>query len=114
MRDGWAEAGRAIAARHERQWSAATSFGQRHRGWIIAAAVVLLALIVGRPWLSERLVPDPRLNRQMERAQLALQQGRLSEPGGQGARELFESVLAADPDQTAARQGLVEVADAAL
>jgi len=109
MRDGSAEAPR------EDGWRASIrEYYFRHRAWLLGAPVLLLALVVGRSWLSEQLVPDPRLNRQLEQAQLALRQGRLSEPGGQGARELFESVLAADPDQTQARQGLVDVADAAI
>lgn len=100
MRDGWVEATRA--------------FARRHRGWLVALVAIVLALVLGRGWLSERLVPDPRLNRQLELAQAALRQGRLSEPGGQGARERFEAVLAADPDQMQARQGLVDVRNAAI
>ena len=83
-------------------------------GWLVGGALLLAVLVVGRGWLSERLFPDPRLNRQLELAQAALAKGRLSSPDGRGARELFESVLAADPDQVAARQGLVDVGNAAI
>ncbi len=84
-------------------------------GWLIAAGVLLvLALVFWRDPISERLLPDPRMNRQLELAQLALVHGKLSAADGTGARELFESVLAADPDQMAARQGLVEVRNAAI
>ncbi len=96
MRDGWVEA------------------LPRWRAWVVAGAVLLLVLIVGRGWLSERLFPHPRLNRQLELAQAALSRGVLSSADGRGARELFESVLAADPDQEAARQGLVDVGNAAI
>lgn len=93
MRDGWAD------------WRRL----DRKRGWLLAGAGLLLVLVLGRDWLSERLVPDPRLNRQLEQAQAALSAGRLST-----SRELFEAVLAADPDQIAARQGLIAVRDAAV
>ena len=91
----------------------------RNRGqalrWLVAAAVLLvLALFFWRGPISERLLPDPRMNRQLERAQQALAQGKLSAADGSGARELFESVLAADPDQMAAREGLVQVRNAAI
>ena len=83
-------------------------------GWLVGGALLLVLLVVGRGWLSEHLFPDPRLNRQLELAQAALARGVLTSPDGRGARELFESVLAADPDQEAARQGLVEVGNAAI
>jgi len=91
----------------------------RNRGhalrWLVAAGVLLvLALFFWRGPISERLLPDPRMNRQLERAQQALAQGKLSAADGSGARELFESVLAADPDQMAAREGLVQVRNAAI
>ncbi len=83
--------------------------------WLIVAALLLVsALVYWRGPISERLLPDPRMNRQLELAQQALVKGKLSDADGTGARELFESVLAADPDQMAARQGLVEVRDAAI
>jgi len=88
--------------------------GNRWR-WLIAALLLLVsALVYWRGPISERLLPDPRMNRQLELAQQALAKGKLSVADGTGARELFESVLAADPDQMAARQGLVEVRDAAI
>ena len=99
MRDGWAE------------WLRGPRLG-----WLLAASVLILALVVvvGRSWISERLVPDPRMNRQLERAQAALVAGKLSAPDGSGARELFESVLASDPDQMRAKQGLLAVREAAI
>lgn len=101
MRDGWVEGG----------WVAWLG---RWRGWLLGGAIVLALLVFGRGWISERLFPDPRLNRQLEQAQAALGKGLLSSPDGRGARELFEAVLAADPDQMTARQGLVAVRDAAI
>lgn len=97
MRDGWAE-GPSVATLR----------------WLLAGLVLVIALVLGRPWLSERLVPDPRMNRQLEQAQAALAAGRLSAADGSGARQLFESVLAADPDQMQARQGLLAVREAAI
>ncbi len=87
---------------------------RRWRGWLVALAIIAALLVVGRSWLSERLVPDPRLNKQLELAQAALAKGVLSSPDGRGARELFEAVLAADPDQMGARQGLESVRSAAI
>jgi tetratricopeptide (TPR) repeat protein len=74
----------------------------------------LFALVFWREQISERLVPDPRMNQRLEQARAALRQGKLSSPGGHGARELYESVLATDPDQMGARQGLVAVRNAAI
>jgi hypothetical protein len=101
MRDGWGERG----------WFARLG---RWRGWLLAAAIVVVLLLVGRGRISELLFPDPRLNRQLEQAQAALAKGVLTAPGGRGARELFEAVLAADPDQMTAQQGLVDVRNAAI
>ncbi len=95
MRDAWAERGR--------WWP-----------WLGAALAVGLLLVIGRSWLSEKLVPDPRMPRRIEQAEAALHAGKLSAADGSGARELFESVLALDPDQMRARQGLLEVRDAAV
>lgn len=97
MRDGWVE------------WLRGPRLG-----WLLTALVLLLVLVVGRSWISERLVPDPRMNRQLEKAQAALVAGKLSAPDGSGARELFESVLASDPDQMRAKQGLLAVREAAI
>lgn len=97
MRDGWAE------------WLRGPRLG-----WLLAAVVLALLLVLGRSWISERLVPDPRMNRQLEQAQAALVAGKLSGPDGSGARELFESVLAADPDQMRAKQGLLAVREVAI
>ncbi len=97
MRDGWAE------------WLRGPRLG-----WLLAVLVLLLVLVVGRSWISERLVPDPRMNRQLEKAQAALVAGKLSAPDGSGARELFESVLASDPDQMRAKQGLLAVRETAI
>ena len=95
MRVGWAE---------RRPWIL----------WLGAALVLGLLLVLGRSWLSERLVPDPRMTRRIEQAEAALHAGKLSAADGSGARELFESVLALDPDQMRARQGLLEVREAAI
>lgn len=98
MRGDWAEWGRNRALR-----------------WIAAIGLTLAAvLVVWREPISQRLFPDPRMNRQLELAQAALNRGELSRADGGGARELFESVLAIDPDQMAAREGLAQVRDAAV
>lgn len=98
MRAGWAE------------------LASKYQPLLIAAPLVLLVLvlIVFREPISRSLVPDPRMNQQLEQAQAALQRGELSRTDGRGARELFEAALATDPDQIAAREGLQQVRDAAI
>lgn len=86
------------------------------RRWL-AGATLLLVFATASYWresISLRLVPDPRMNQQLERAQSALAEGRLSASDGSGARELFESVLATDPEQMLARNGLLQVRTAAI
>jgi hypothetical protein len=86
------------------------------RLWLLGAAL-LAVLLLANAWrepISERLLPDPRLNRKLEDAQRALAHGELTRADGQGAKELLESVLATDPDRAEARQGLEAVRNAAL
>src|SRR5687767_9420025 len=93
------------------------SFRRRSdRLWLLGALLVvaLATLNYWREAISEKLLPDPRLNRKMELAQKALKRGELSRSDGSGARELYESVLATDPDQTLAREGLAKVRNAAV
>lgn len=87
----------------------------RARRWPWALlGVALLAVLFWRVPIGERLVPDPRLNRTLESAEQALQRGELSRGDNHGAKELFEAVLAVDPDHQAARDGLLRVREAAL
>ena len=62
----------------------------------------------------EREIADARSAQQtddlLERANARLEQGRLLQPANDNARFLFESVLASDPNNIAARQGLSAVA----
>ena len=84
--------------------------------WLALGALVAVLAVLGlwRDRISETLIPDSELNRDIEAAQLALARGELSRADGQGARERFQSVLARDPDHPAARSGLVAVREAAL
>jgi len=86
------------------------------RLWLVGMLLLPLLLLVNswRVPISEKLVPDARLNRNLDRAERALRRGQLSREDGQGARELFESVLAIDPDQLQAREGLLAVRREAL
>ena len=86
------------------------------RLWLLGAVLLVLLLLVNawRVPISEKLLPDPRLNRKLEDAQKALASGELSRADGRGAKELLESVLATDPDRAEARRGLEAVRKAAL
>lgn len=88
----------------------------RTLGWSAAAVVLAagLALVIWREPLGRFLLPDPRLNQRLAAADAALARGELTRADGQGARELYEAVLAADPDQLAAQQGLARVRVAAV
>ena len=93
------------------------AWADRRSRWLLIAAgaiLVLSVLVWARAWLSDRLVPDPRMNSRLERANAALKAGKLSAADGSGARELYESVLAVDPDQMQARAGLLAVREAAI
>lgn len=90
---------------------------RRSRAWWLLLPVLLAAVAALALWrdsISERLVPESELNREIEAAQLALARGELSRPDGSGARERFQAVLARDPDHPVARSGLAAVREAAL
>lgn len=82
--------------------------------WLITSGALLVMLVFWREPISQRLIPDSRLNQQIELAQAALAAGELTRADGKGARELFEAALAIDPEQIMARQGLRQVRDAAM
>lgn len=67
-----------------------------------------------RDTLAERLLPTTRHAQLMREAEVALAEGRLSAADGRGARELYTAVLALNPDHAQAREGLRQVAQAAL
>lgn len=85
--------------------------------WPMAAATVgvgLVLLIAVRQPLAEWLWPDTRTQALRQQAAAALAAGHLSADDGSGARELYEAALAMDPDRPEAREGLAQVARAAL
>ncbi len=86
--------------------------------WVLGIVVVLCALAaivyIERDALGKRLVPPPQQTLLMQQADAALRAGRLTAADGRGARQLYEAVLARDPDHLAAREGLVRVGAAAL
>lgn len=83
--------------------------------WALAAAILLvLAIFLFRQTLADWLWPDTRAQILREQAAQALAAGRLSAEDGSGARELYEAALALDPDRNEAREGLMQVAAAAL
>lgn len=98
-----------------RRWMALSRMQRRAALWIGAAlALLLLAGVLWRGSIGERLWPAQRAQELRLQAQAALVEGRLSASDGSGARELFEAALALQPDQVEARAGLGQVAEAAL
>ena len=87
------------------------------RGLTAIFTLLLLAFLLSvlfRGAISTWLWPDSRSEELQVQANKALQAGRLSASDGSGARELFEAALALQPDQVQAREGLAQVALAAL
>lgn len=97
------------------RWQALPTPARVATGACVALLLVLLSGVFAyRDALGRWLWPDPRYDALRQRADAALQAGRLSAADGSGARELFEAVLALQPDQLEARDGLARVALAAL
>lgn len=87
-------------------------------GWITPAAIAAALIVLGAAgwhWqdrLRSVLVPNTQLNDTLARAQKALADGKLL--GDDGARDLFQSVRAQDPDNDQAREGLNRVGERLL
>lgn len=87
----------------------------RHwRWWLIGSMLAIVLLAVLRAPIGALLWPQTRAQALRANAGHALAEGRLTAADGSGARELFEAALAMDPDRAEARQGLAQVALAAL
>lgn len=90
-------------------------FLRRNWPWMAAAGgLLLLVLLAVRQPLAERLWPQNSAQQALSEADAALARGHLSAADGSGARELYEAALAMDPDRPGPRQGLANVARAAL
>lgn len=88
---------------------------RRHWRWIAALLVALaVAVVVFRQPLANLVWPDMRVQRLLNDAEVALQQGRLSTADGTGARQQFEAAQALDSDRSEARDGLSRVGQAAV
>jgi len=89
---------------------------QRKRGWLLP---LLLLLVIGAGTLvylqQDRLrgmLPATELNDTLTMADQALAAGKLDGSNGDSARELYEKVQAAEPDNDRARDGLRKVGQA--
>jgi len=80
---------------------------------VVCVSVVLLVVLV-RVLVVERLWPEARVQALLDDGAMALDAGRLSDPDGDGARQLYEAALALDPDDMRPRTGLARVAGAAV
>ncbi len=87
---------------------------KRWRWLALIASAVVLALVLFRQPLAERLWPEMRVQELLQQAEAALREGRLSAADGSGARQRFEAALALDSDRSGARTGLMRVAALAL
>lgn len=92
---------------------------RRRRRWpwlalLVLAGAAAFALSVWREPIGQVLVPASDTARDLEAAAAALARGELSRPDGQGARELYQALLARDPDHPGARRGLARVRDIAM
>src|SRR4249919_374900 len=95
-----------------RRWPPAL---RRRVGWIIVLVFALCTLAIAlRTPISDRVYPEARAQQLRDAAELALRQGRLTSPDGNGARELYAAALALDPDRDEARIGLRKVGSAAI
>jgi hypothetical protein len=94
------------------------SAGADWKPWAQRVAALVLWLLLALPLLRvaalDRLWPQDRTLALLEHAQDALDAGHLTAADGSGARELYTAAIAMDPDRGEAREGLVEVARAAL
>lgn len=96
--------------RETRSGSRRIRASRRGLPWGGIMLVGIAAAVGGAYWFQDELrsyLPQTRMNTQLHSAELALAQGRLD--GKNGAHELYLSILAQDPDNQAARQGLSEV-----
>lgn len=92
---------------------------RRRRRWpwlalLVLAGAAAVALSVWREPIGHFLMPASDTARDMEAAAAALARGELSRADGQGALELYQALLARDPDHPGARRGLARVRDAAV
>jgi tetratricopeptide (TPR) repeat protein len=71
-------------------------------------------VVVFRQPLANLIWPDMRVQRLLDEAEQALQQGKLSAADGSGARERYEAAQALDSDRSEARDGLARVGQAAV
>lgn len=101
-----------FAAAADERLAPASPPPRHRRGWLIVV-VLLLAAVVAVAWVNQArlrgMVPRTALNDVLSRAQQALQQGHLVGSDGSSARELFQAVLAMEPDNDAAQKGLQQV-----
>jgi hypothetical protein len=74
--------------------------------WQQVAMIAVLLLIVLRPWIAEWLSPNSSFRDQLNAAEQAIEKGELSTSDGKGAKELYEAILAVQPDQPDAQEGL--------
>ncbi len=95
----------------------AASSRRKHHGWLVAV-LLLLVVVAGGLWLNQNqlrgMLPRTDLNTMLAQAQQALEDGHLDGQDGTSARELFQQVVAREPDNDRARDGLRQVGQAEL
>lgn len=108
-----------VRAEPRRPRGRVTTPAPRHRRrWLIPLLLLLLVALLGALWFSQTslraMLPRTDLNNVLTQAQQALQAGRLDGQDGTSARELFQQVVALEPDNDRARRGLRQVGEAEL
>ena len=108
-----------VEPRRSRQSGATASASPRkRRGWLLPVLLLLLVALGGVLWFSQNrlrgMLPRTDLNTVLAQAQQALDQGHLDGQDGTSARELYQAVIAAQPDNDAAHDGLQRTGRALL
>jgi hypothetical protein len=93
--------------------SASPASAGRSRGWLVAVALVVVAIAAFAAWRYQdrlrALLPKTELNDLVTRGQKALAADKLVGTQGDSARELFQAARALDADNDQARAGLTRV-----
>lgn len=106
----------ALIEQHGQRRRSSTGQRRARSPWVLGGALLLSAALAATVWWFREPLreywPASQSQNLLEQAATALAAGRLQRADGQlGARELYEAVLAVDPENAAARQGLQQIGE---